>query len=122
MSPKEKPKKRIEGDFIILSKTASVGGIKICVYVFAVFLVINLTGLVNWSWWLVTAPLWIPATLITLVMLCNRVCKYCMKFVHFILFQCSDAPIPSGLTIAMILIMLLSFKQIVFEVCQLYIC
>ena len=68
----------------MLSKSATVEGIKIWVYVCAVFLVISLTGLGNWSWLWITAPLWIPATLITFIMLCNRVCKYCMKFVHFI--------------------------------------
>lgn len=25
-----------------------------------VFLVLKLTGLIDWSWWIVTAPLWVP--------------------------------------------------------------
>lgn len=28
---------------------------------FVEFLVLKLTGLIAWSWWWVTAPLWIPA-------------------------------------------------------------
>lgn len=27
---------------------------------FIVFLVLKLTGLIDWSWWWVTAPIWIP--------------------------------------------------------------
>jgi hypothetical protein len=27
---------------------------------FIVFIVLKLTGLIDWSWWWVTAPLWIP--------------------------------------------------------------
>ena len=28
---------------------------------FLVFLVLKLTGYIGWSWWWVTAPMWIPA-------------------------------------------------------------
>ena len=28
---------------------------------FTVFLVLKLTGVISWSWWWVTAPLWLPA-------------------------------------------------------------
>jgi hypothetical protein len=27
---------------------------------FTVFLVLKLVGVINWSWWWITAPLWIP--------------------------------------------------------------
>ena len=27
---------------------------------FAIFLVLKLTGYIGWSWWWITAPLWIP--------------------------------------------------------------
>lgn len=27
---------------------------------FVVFLVLKLTGVIGWSWWWVTSPLWIP--------------------------------------------------------------
>ena len=30
---------------------------------FVVFLVLKLTGVISWSWWWVTAPLWIPICL-----------------------------------------------------------
>lgn len=35
---------------------------------FIVFLVLKLTGNINWSWWWVTSPLWIPLTLGVVIM------------------------------------------------------
>jgi hypothetical protein len=37
------------------SKNLSASGL-----LFIVFLLLKLTGLINWSWWWVTSPLWIP--------------------------------------------------------------
>ena len=34
------------------------GGIGLCGATFIVFLVLKLTGTIDWSWWWVTAPLW----------------------------------------------------------------
>ena len=39
-----------------------------CMILFIVFLVLKLTNVINWSWWWVTAPLWIPVS-IALVLL-----------------------------------------------------
>ena len=36
------------------------GGIGLPAVLFVVFLVLRLTGTIDWSWWWVTAPLWIP--------------------------------------------------------------
>jgi len=33
---------------------------KIQLVVFAIFLTLKLNGSVNWSWWKVTSPLWVP--------------------------------------------------------------
>jgi hypothetical protein len=30
---------------------------------FCIFLVLKLTSVINWSWWLVTVPLWAPVAL-----------------------------------------------------------
>jgi len=35
-------------------------GIGIGMVLFIVFLVLKLTGTIDWSWWWVTSPLWIP--------------------------------------------------------------
>ena len=32
--------------------------------VFLVFLILKLTGHIDWSWWWVTAPLWIPVLIV----------------------------------------------------------
>ena len=34
-----------------------------CFILFIVFLVLKLCGVIAWSWWWVTAPLWIPLSL-----------------------------------------------------------
>lgn len=43
----------------------------ICMVLFIVFLVLKLTNTIDWSWWWVSAPLWIPLciTLLALVIL-----------------------------------------------------
>lgn len=42
------------------SNNTSSGGIGLLGCVFIVFLVLKLMGYITWSWWWVTAPLWIP--------------------------------------------------------------
>jgi hypothetical protein len=37
---------------------AGSGGIGLACAVFIVFLVLKLTGYIDWSWWWITAPLW----------------------------------------------------------------
>jgi len=36
---------------------------------FVVFLVLKLTGNIDWSWWWVTSPLWIPVALVVSIFL-----------------------------------------------------
>ena len=43
-------------------------GIGFGTVLFLVFLVLKLTGNIDWSWWWVTSPLWIPLTLGIVVM------------------------------------------------------
>ena len=43
-----------------MDKQTSSGGVGFCGVLFIVFLVLKLTGSITWSWWWVTAPLWIP--------------------------------------------------------------
>jgi hypothetical protein len=38
------------------------GGIGFAGLLFLVLLVLKLTHVIDWSWWWVTAPLWIPAS------------------------------------------------------------
>jgi hypothetical protein len=43
------------------------GGIGLGGLLFVVFLTLKLTGVIAWSWWWVTAPLWIPLLLVILI-------------------------------------------------------
>ena len=40
-----------------------------CMILFTVFLVLKLTNVINWSWWWVTAPLWIPVSIALVLLL-----------------------------------------------------
>ena len=45
-------------------------------FLFTIFLVLKLTNLIAWSWWWVTAPLWIPPVIIAVVMLIMAIYYY----------------------------------------------
>lgn len=38
------------------------------VVVFLVFLILKLTGVIDWSWWWITAPLWAPIALLLILL------------------------------------------------------
>ena len=40
--------------------TITTGTPGLCSMLFITFLVLKLTNVINWSWWWITAPLWIP--------------------------------------------------------------
>jgi hypothetical protein len=42
------------------NKQNASGGIGIGMVLFLIFMTLKLTGHITWSWWWVTAPLWIP--------------------------------------------------------------
>jgi len=43
-------------------------GIGFGTVLFLVFLILKLTGNIDWSWWWVTSPLWVPLTLGIVIM------------------------------------------------------
>ena len=45
----------------------------ICMILFIVFLVLKLTNVINWSWWWITSPLWIPVSIALVVLLISSV-------------------------------------------------
>lgn len=47
----------------------STGGIGFNGALFITFLVLKLTNVIDWSWWWVTAPLWIPAGIVVSIFL-----------------------------------------------------
>lgn len=47
-----------------MSSSNTSGGVGLTTVLFLIFLVLKLTGTITWSWWWVTAPLWIPWAII----------------------------------------------------------
>jgi len=43
-------------------------GLGLGTVLFIVFLILKLTGTIDWSWWWVTSPLWIPLALGVVIM------------------------------------------------------
>jgi hypothetical protein len=43
------------------------GGLNLATALFLVFLTLKLTNQIDWSWWWVTSPLWMPVALLVLV-------------------------------------------------------
>jgi hypothetical protein len=50
------------------SKSSSSSGIGLTGVLFVVFLVLKLTGNIDWSWWWVTSPLWIPVVFLLCIL------------------------------------------------------
>jgi hypothetical protein len=44
-------------------------GISLNMILFLIFLVLKLTGHINWSWWWVTSPLWIGVLLFIVIVI-----------------------------------------------------
>ena len=40
---------------------------------FVVFLILKLTGYIDWSWWWVTAPLWIPCAIVIVFLVISAI-------------------------------------------------
>jgi hypothetical protein len=49
------------------NKQNASGGIGISTILFLIFMTLKLTGHITWSWWWVTAPLWIPVLAAVLI-------------------------------------------------------
>lgn len=46
-----------------MSNKETSGGIGLNMVLFIIFLILKLTGNIDWSWWWVTSPLWIGVLL-----------------------------------------------------------
>lgn len=51
------------------SNNNSSSGLGLGSVLFIVFLVLKLTNCIDWSWWWVTSPLWIPLAIVVSVLL-----------------------------------------------------
>jgi hypothetical protein len=47
-----------------MKKSTSSSGISLSTVLFLIFLILKLTDNIDWSWWWVTSPLWIPLVLV----------------------------------------------------------
>jgi hypothetical protein len=50
------------------NKQNTSGGIGIGMVLFLIFMTLKLTGDIDWSWWWVTSPLWIPLVAFIVIM------------------------------------------------------
>lgn len=51
-----------------MANESTSSGIGLGTVLFIVFLVLKLTGTINWSWWWVTSPLWIPLAVAAVIL------------------------------------------------------
>lgn len=65
--------------------TTSGGGIGVCTVLFLIFLVLKLCGVITWSWWWVTAPLWIPFALFVGICLVVVLIAFCVGVIRYII-------------------------------------
>jgi hypothetical protein len=61
-------------------KQNTSNGIGIGMILFLIFMTLKLTGNIDWSWWWVTAPLWLPISLAIIII-------GMVVFVAFVLYQ-----------------------------------
>ena len=43
------------------------------------FLILKLTNVINWSWWWVLSPIWIPMTLAVLLLIILLIIYFCVE-------------------------------------------
>jgi len=47
-----------------MSNSTTENSLGLGTVLFLIFMVLKLTGTINWSWWWVTSPLWIPLVVV----------------------------------------------------------
>jgi hypothetical protein len=56
-----------------MSRESSSSGIGIGMILFLIFMVLKLTNHIDWSWWWITSPLWIPVLFLILFFLISYI-------------------------------------------------
>ena len=59
---------------------AASGGMKFCDVLLIVFIVLKLCKIINWSWWWVLSPFWIPLGLAVILLLISVIIKLIIKY------------------------------------------
>jgi hypothetical protein len=57
-------------------KKNTSNGLGLGMILFLIFMTLKLTGDIDWSWWWVTSPLWIPVLLVLVVFAVLRIAYY----------------------------------------------
>ena len=70
-----------------MSNTTKVYGTNAATLLGVAFIVLKLTGVINWSWWWVTSPFWIPWLLAIVLIIVLATIK-CFKEDQYGLFRC----------------------------------
>ena len=58
------------------SSSKSSGGVGFCGLLAIAFIVLKLCGVIDWSWWWVLSPLWIPLGLVVVILAIIFVCAF----------------------------------------------
>ncbi len=56
-------------------KNSSLKGLGLCDVFAVVFVVLKLIGVIDWSWWWVFAPIWIPVIIVIIAYIVTRLLK-----------------------------------------------
>ncbi len=47
-----------------ITKEQKSDGIGVSLFIFLIFLTLKITNQIDWSWWWVTSPLWLPTAIV----------------------------------------------------------
>lgn len=61
---------------------AASGGMKFCDVLLIVFIVLKLCKVINWSWWWVLSPFWIPLGLYIALIIVVLIARLIYKLIH----------------------------------------
>lgn len=59
-----------------MNHTESSVGIGVLDALLIAFIILKITGVIKWSWWLVLLPLWIEIVLIIIVVICILIASF----------------------------------------------
>ena len=69
------------------NNNSSSGGIGLAGAVFIVFLILKLLDKIDWSWWWVTSPLWVPLLIAIGILLLIGIGLLFWRLIRFILIK-----------------------------------
>jgi hypothetical protein len=59
-----------------MAEKNSSNGVGLGTVLFLIFLILKLTNTIDWSWWWVTSPLWIPAGILLIIFVLLGILTY----------------------------------------------